>query len=217
MENIPRWTIGTKTMSAFREIELGTEAMTFVTESLKLGETLSKLVLEVIDVKRGRVVTKLPSNVDEKAANDFKSGGKLPRLSSGITNPEPVPNTDFFIVETIRSFLDASSKNICIFEDASARATDPFTKSLVTRFATFGDEVYHWLCQSDDNDKILKTVQTARSWLFLGFMTNISEEPAACSENKPLKESELRRLALETKKIVVGAYDGEGYLIWSKE
>ncbi len=83
-------------MSAFKEIELGTEAVTFVTESLKFGETLSKLVLEVIDVKRGRVVTKLPSNVDEKAANDFKSGGKLPRLSSGITNPEPVPNTDFF-------------------------------------------------------------------------------------------------------------------------
>jgi len=203
-------------MNAHREIEFGAEGIGYVTKCLELGKTLSKLLLQIRDLNTGRVVTRLPSDLDDATAKDFETGGKLPPLSPRTTTLQPVPNTDLLLSEEIQVFLAAGDRNVCIFEDASASPSDPFLHSLDTRYVTFEDEVYHLLCQADkDQDSILATVRRAHSWLFIGVLTSAPPGVDLCSEGV-LTKSLLKFLAEEARKIVVGAYDGEAYLIWTR-
>jgi hypothetical protein len=62
--------------------------------------------------------------------------------------------------------------------------------------------------------KIERTIRMARSWLFIGVMSGMTE---AISANEPsLSEDDLMSLAEEAEGIIVGAYDGEGFLLWTK-
>ena len=217
--DFPKWGIEGEAMStSFREISLGPEAIDYVRDRLESGNTLSTLLLKVHDLKVGRIVTKLPLVVDDEKAKDFETGGKLPPIVGEFTSLEPVPNTDSVLLEEIRRFLTEADNNVCIFENASAKPGDPFLQSLQTRFSIFDNEIYHLLCPSDiDDDRILKTIGSARSWLFIGAMTSASDARGGlCSEKKELSESDLNLLAERTKKIIVGAYDGEGFLVWSR-
>ena len=204
-------------MNGYREIELGADGLNYVRKCLKLGKTLSKLLLEIHDLNAGRIVTRLPEGVDDKAAKEFETGGKLPELYPRMTNLQPVPNTDLFLVEQVHRFLEEGDTGLCVFEDASASRSDPFLQSLNARYSTFEDEVYYLLCQADkDDETILRTVREAHSWLSIGVMTSTSGETGPCPEGRALTVGHLRLLAEKTEKITIGAYDGEGYLIWSK-
>ncbi|HEV2826949.1 MAG TPA: hypothetical protein VGW76_05050 [Pyrinomonadaceae bacterium] len=205
-------------MNTFKKIELGSEGVEYVKRQLTLGHTLAKSLLASHDIGTGRVFTILPASTDDAAAKDFESGGKLPSLFSpndNDSNLEPVPNTDSYLVDQVRTFLHEGNDRACVFEDASAAPGDPYLRNIETRISTMNQEVYHLLCPADiSNDKILKTIRLARSWLFIGVMTYSSTD--LCSGREPLTLQELTWLAQRAEKIVIGAYDGEGYLTWEK-
>ena len=50
----------------------------------------------------------------------------------------------------------------------------------------------------------------------IGVMTSLPEGHYLALEKKKITSEELKLLAERAEKIIVGAYDGEGYLIWSK-
>src|SRR5437879_929426 len=125
-----RRTSETEMTNRYREIELGTSGIAYVRECLESGKTLARLLLQTQDLNEGTVVTRLPVSVDDAAAKDFGSGGKLPELYPRTTNLQPVPDSDFLLVPEIQGFLRESNTNVCIFEDSSANPTDPFLQSL---------------------------------------------------------------------------------------
>jgi hypothetical protein len=47
-------------------------------------------------------------------------------------------------------------------------------------------------------------------------MASVADEAGFSDEAREITSVKLRVLAERTQKIIVGAYDGEGYLIWSK-
>lgn len=215
-------------METIEQTKLDVEAASFIKDTLGKGKTLSKLLLASHEIASGSVYTFLPADTSTETANDFAGGGKLPPLPAEthehFTSEDgakwrmvPVPNADADIVTTIQNFLRAEQGHVCIFEDAVAKPTDLWLSSAGTRVLTFNDEVYHWLSQDDvETTKILNTIRRANSWLFMGAMTSTLKIKGFASDAGTISYDALKTMAEETKIIVVGAYDGEGYLIWSK-
>jgi hypothetical protein len=206
-------------MDKYRELKVDGELIRYLEEYLANGKTLSGLLLDSIDFASGKVVTTLPVSVSEEAARDFRSGGKLAAESSNLiaSRLQPMPDTDSRLAEMAREFLAGGEGRLCIFEDASAGVDDPYLQSVETRTGNYGNEVYHLLLRADAQEaKILSTIKEARSWMLAGAFTSAPPDDKYQSKVVALITEELRAFAEQTEKIVVGAYDGEGYLIWSK-
>jgi hypothetical protein len=216
-------------MSTNVEINLGTEAVTYVKECLASGNTLATLLLQSHNIDNGSVVTFLPIGTSDADAKKFKSGGKLPTLASEshkeITADDgskwrmvPKPNTKSELVTIIQDFLRAKQEHICIFEDAVSAPTDPWLLTSGTRVLIFNNEVYHCLTQDDvaHTNRILSTINRTTTWRFIGALTSVPDGKTFAFDTRTLTNDDLKAVATKTKIIVIGAYDGEGYLIWKQ-
>lgn len=218
-------------MNACREITLGPEATEYIRKCLDDRNTLARYLLQKLDLGRGRVVTFLPSDVTAEAAKQFTTGGKLPmppesqwRYAEGEGSKwtmVPIPDTDSYLVAIIEAFLSAKEGRVCIFEDALSRPNDPILSRSAARLLTFHNEVYHFLSgRAVKSSQIRQTIRQAKSIpLFIGALTSVPEKSSFSHKARKItitSDERLRGLAARSEKIVVGAYDGEGYLIWNK-
>jgi hypothetical protein len=218
-------------MRLFTEYSLGAEGVRFVLASLSAGRTFAKRLLERRPIVAGTAATHLPQDaaVDRTALLNFSSGGKLL-----VASPVPwevsvdfraptddvhemtlVPNTNDFLVTLIANHLARSDTHVCLFEDANARPDDPRLSFVSTRFATIGDDVVHFLqgprAGLDDVDRLIRV---ASSWLVIGALSSLPET-GFLRDRAPIEDRDLRQLVDQTQRIIVGAYDGEAYVVWS--
>jgi hypothetical protein len=209
------------------EFKLGPAALEYMRECLAHGKTLGQYLLKREDLANGGISTYLPVDLPAEAVQDFRTGGKLKRDPKGFRywregertfRAEPVPNTDPWLASVVQEYLRSEPDRVCVFENSSAAPGHPWLLSSGMGTVIFESEVYHFLCSRDlvNEEKILTTIGRTKSWLFYGTMTALSG-----ASNLPLETGTIAREALEmfaqrAEKIVVGAYDGEGYLIWSK-
>lgn len=200
------------------------KAHRYIKRCLENGKTLSGLLLENQDLKLGVIETYIPCNASENSSLNFEFGGTISASESTVVEEfkdsfgiEPIYNTDRYLVEEIYDFLTPNKFGVCVFEDESAEASDPFLKNLSTDVRYFGDEVYHFI-NSDmpDKVKIKKTISVSRSWLFVGVLTFFEPKSFDLTSANISKE-DIRKFAEQAKHIIVGAYDKEGFLIWSKK
>ena len=218
-------------MNECAEINLGPEAVSYIRDCLANGKTLARYLLQRLDLESGAVTTFLPSDVSEEAATQFKWGGKLYRdpatfvyhtePDGSTTRWEPVPNTDPWLASILREFLGAGPERVCVFENESALPSHPWLslpRWAILQTLIFENEVYHLLSNRDaeNEERILTTIRIADSWLFIGAMTSLSQASDLPLEAGRLDDEALKMFAQRAERIVVGAYDGESYLIWSK-
>ena len=231
VEAVRGWQMGAETMSAFREILLGSEALEFIRDHLtEGGMLLARDLLQYCDLENGQVMTYLPTNVSDDEARKFATGGKLETPMGPSENfvardgtrwtMKPNADTDLHLVRTIQAHLRRRGRRWCIFEDALGSPSDPRILSGDDRIRVLGSEVYYLIGEADVDDeaRILKTVRDANSaWRFACTMSSIPEPGHFSEGGRSLKSDEVRILAERAEKIAVSAYDGEGYLIWSKD
>ncbi len=212
----------------FREIHLGSEALEYIRASLAQGKTLASYLLQRPDLENGHVLTFLPPQVSEEQVKEFTFGGKLPtppaETHTFFTAKDgsrykaiPIPNTDFWLVAAVEDFLKAGEGAICCFEDALAKPGDPWLSALDTPVWVFQDEVYHFLVYTDPKGRKIESVIRRAKSIFpplIGAFTFVTKKIEAVVDARGLGSTELKTLAENAEKIVVGAYDGEGYLIW---
>jgi len=212
----------------YEEVVLGVEGVHYIVECLKEGRTLAQYLLSR-ELGFGSVQTLLPPGVDQDTLTSFRVGGKFPtppqstwRSLEGGGYAVPIPNANACLAKIIKSFLADSNQNICIFENALAGANDPYLTTLTSTICTYKDEVYHLLTSKDataTNCRIETTIEEATSIpIFIGALTSWQREPLELLPPRiQLTEDSLSQLALQAKHIVIGAYDGESYLIWTEQ
>jgi len=210
------------------ELELGPAALEYIRERLGHGKTLARYLLEREDLASGSVITCLPPNVPVETLEDFGEGYKLKRdpatfryrtePDGSITRWEPVPNTDPWLVSVVQQFLRSGSGRVCILENSSALPSDPWLQSCHLPILIFDDEVYHFVSHKDaeNEERVLETIRTARSWLFYGVMTLLPKSDAPSLEAGTIDGEFLQACAQKAERVVVGAYDGESHLIWHR-
>ena len=117
----------------------------------------------------------------------------------------------------VQQYLAEAQNRICVLENALASANDPVLRKLQTKYATYDNEVYHLLFQEDaQEERILQTIKLAKSIpAFIGVLSTWQEGPLDTSRSV-LSLGHLQSIANNARKLIIGAYDGEGYLIWSR-
>jgi hypothetical protein len=211
-----------------KEIELGDEGIQYVRQTLGQGRELSKLLLEILDLKSGELKAILPRGTAPDEVNQFLLGGKLPPTGKATTvelwgsrkfQAIEVPNMNNALVSHIAAYLKSSDIAFCIFENALFSAGAAWLKQTSVQTVTFGSSVYHFLCAGQTGaDLIESTLKRAKS-VSPPTVGILSRLPQGCILNPQLGRielAELRKIAEQCEKLVVGAYDGESYLIWSK-
>ncbi|MCJ7547301.1 MAG: hypothetical protein MUP30_10850, partial [Deltaproteobacteria bacterium] len=185
-------------------------------------------LLKIFDFEKGRAITAFPLDIDPEEAKDFEDG-ILPEPPKSewrrVVEPDgsqwimiPKPNMDFWLASTIRMYLTIEDKRLCIFENALASPSDPWIPLKKSQIFTFKDEVYHFLLSSDvSGKKIEQTLRDAASHRFIGVMTSVPRKTSFPKNGHEISFEELKVFVERSEKIIVGAYDGEGYLIWKYE
>lgn len=123
------------------------------------------------------------------------------------------------------AFLGGLGHRLAVFEDQAAEPSDPWLRASPIPYLAYGSEVYLFL-DSRDRDAIKRgddllqaakdLIRAAKDYRFVGILT----EPPKAANTEVVSHTEvslkvIRQLAAGTHYVIVGAFDGEGALIWS--
>ncbi len=216
-------------MNSFKYIQLGSDAIAFMRECLAQGHTLAKFLTLRPDLDHGTIFAPVPPAIELDPIRNFRHG---PLLPSPTTNNHveysdeegksisvvPVPSTNHILEQLIRNYLKQSNHKVCVFEDALATASDPYLKDLSIRMLTLNKEVYYVLLSTDNSeDAVRRTIRQAANPHpgLIAMVTTMTGDDFSFRRGVITRDG-LKRLSDKAEKIILGAYHGEGYLIWEK-
>jgi hypothetical protein len=124
-----------------------------------------------------------------------------------------------WLSRVVGEYLLGGADRVCVFEDWIASPGSALVANSDLRPYVFENIVYFALFHEDaeNRERIESTIQNAEDvWLFYGVISSLPEEMHLDPEGGLISGQIMEMLAQRAEKIVVGAYDGESYLIWSK-
>lgn len=228
MEYNPKLSLGKEN---YQKITLGKDALPYFPYRLKEGNKIARILLKNYDLFKGKVYTYSPRGYQKKDIEKKDFEGPLSKMSKPYKkhrdqNKEtttgtimiPIFSTDDILVDLMIKHLDEKG-GIIFFEDHIRTVENmEFIKDL-PHFIE-GDKVYYHLDNSNKNDlklidKIVKF--SADFWPgLIGAITNIKKDEFSKLKEGKLNNELFKKISQSTEKIILGAYDGEGYLIWEK-
>jgi hypothetical protein len=199
-------------------------ATNYMKRVLTQGHTLAKFLLQSVKPQVGTIVILSPSPLDSSQALEFDSGhfpqepvsatiGGLPGAIS------PIADSDDQLASLIGQLLEAPDA-VCLLENSVASAGDPWLQRAKSCVVTREREVFHVLFSEDNTeDKIAEAILEARGIpVFIGALGRLTSETAkSISTQKAVAAVALESVAETARLVFVGAYDGEGYVLWARE
>lgn len=210
-------------MTDYPERRLDHRALEHLKGCLEEGHTLARNVLEAKNLTRGRLSTFLPSTVPEEAVYRFTEGGKLPPIEGGErigVTPDgaplrmvPVPQTRAQLVRLVQQHLAQDPRHVAVFEDPYAKRHDPFLTRCDRPYRCFDEEVYYWSGPPFEHTQPQKLFIPALRTLIgvLTMLPSVQPQPAGLT----LTANVLAVLAQQARHVLVGAYDGESFVLWT--
>jgi hypothetical protein len=185
-----------------KNFEFGDEAFTYIRSCLEQGHTLSSQLLGLA-LEQGKVISHLPETVLLEQSLNFKSGGIA-----------KVNETEGYIITLIADFLSSTAHSYVIFEDSVACPEDQYLASDNYQFFIYNSHVYHFLTEQDVTKEIIsRAIRAATSYSFTGVLVSLSDN-LDVQKGKSMDSDSFNLISQNIKHILIGAYDGEGVLIW---
>ena len=96
---------------------------------------------------------------------------------------------------------------------------DPWLRRAKSRIVIYASEVYHLLTHADLDENIVReAIRESKSIpIFIGGVGTVSERASSMTSRASISAEDLRAFANSLSFLFVLAYDGEGYLCWSKD
>jgi len=184
------------------EFELGDEALRYIRSELAHGRGLARHLLG-LPLEQGRVVTYLPSTVVAEDLLDFGSGG----VAGGEENVR--------LAELIVGYLRGRKTGIpvCVFEHYAHRG-DPWKKDL--RYFVVDEEVFLLVHRDTRTEEIAKTAQKAHLYPSIGILSTLPQDQSLPEDRSEQDLRLLQGLSERTDHVMIGAYDAEAWLVWSR-
>ncbi len=213
------------------EVILDQRALDYIEQFLEDGYTLSRDLLR-LPLAVGRVVTHLPPNAPPTALSNFRWGGVLPSFSEleswhvnangqrtrfvSVSSNPLRQEIDAVLADFIADYLQGPGRCYAVIEDTNARPDDASLGSWVGQWFSYESEVYQFLTTADiDSAVILRTWRGTGSYRPLGILVAGPDLPDLTHGQEVTVET-LQQLTDHTDHLIIGAYDGEGELLWSK-
>jgi hypothetical protein len=203
--SLPQMERGTK-MKDLKEFRLDEAGELYMAECIRWGNTLSSFVTRNVDLKQGYVHTYAPPETTMTKLADFNSGGLV-----------KARHTTTHLVDMIQTFLSGGTDRIVILEDVTLRKGDPYLDVTANEVLFHGDEVYYLLRHDAGANRInLAVTDAGQNRRFVGLMTMSAQLHQMRPGQRDATAGLLDELSRHTQRIFVGAYDDEGYVIWTR-
>jgi len=188
-----------------KEFDLGSAGISYIRSSLATGFTLMRQVLG-LQLEKGRVRTLLPEGVALKSLTEFSYGGVATGHRAAIEER---------VAELILDHLSAVEHSLVAFEDYNL---DPGSKFLAGRqHFVYRSEVSLYIDSrsSPSADDVRRVMKQASEYTSRAVLTSAADETRLqCGQSVTMEF--VRTLARNTQHILVGAYDEESYVIWTR-
>jgi len=215
------------TTDGLQEFSLGGEAIEYIVESLRSCNELSAMLLETFKFESGTVVTYVPVGTADPGLKDLRTGGILRAQTptealAESAEGEPtyvsaIPNLDNFLASLVIAHLRSQQSAICLFENHLARLGDPWLGRTRLHTLAAGKTVCHYLIPEDylDAELVDLTIKKSRSIRppLVGVLARLNEG-VTTAEVGNLNQHRIRTVLERTEMVIVGAYDGESFIIW---
>lgn len=177
------------------------DAIKYFRDNLDSTNTLSSLLVKMVDFKSGHFFTLLPEDSNLENLNVFTSGGML--FSRGQQWSELILNK-----------LKSNSKLLSIFDDFNSSFHPDYQDSLFLHCGRiYQNEVYYLITSDIATDVLIGECLCASNtiWHSLCVLskTNIHS-------NKVLMHEDIENISINVQFIMIVAYDDEGYIFWEK-
>lgn len=209
--------------------ELGEAGLTYIRERLAGGRTLSRLLLDGLDLAGGTTWAYLPPAMSDVQATRFAEAG-LTRLATG-TPPDVFERPDgrweavynvaeSFIAAQVGAFLSQELRGVAVWEDPESHTEDPWIRDHPEEPLLFlGEEVYIALSHSTANPTAVAAGLAVMS-AWWGSPAVFAALPAEALQpfltlRTGIAGEQLHPLVEHCRLLFVAAYDREGYVLWS--
>jgi hypothetical protein len=198
-------------MERYTQFNLDSSAIEYLLSYISKAKkhyTFPKSLLTDITVEKGHVITYLPVGTDPKYLREFFYGGVA-----------SLNKTQQWFASKVNDFLREDIHNCCLFPDYLIKPKYLSTTELDTNYLVIYNQIYHYLNNNhiDDLDFIVNTIRASDSGsILIGILTKLVNNSEYFKGIKEFSKKEINILVQNTQKIIIGGWDGEGYLIWSK-
>ena len=192
-----------------REVELDENALEYIKEELASGDALAGFLLDSLNFEQGITRTFLPNDLIDEKNIDFRSSvAKEYRAMYSETHEK--------IAGFISAYLSQQENRLVIFETL-ASPNNPLLKERKLQHFTHQRNVYSYLTRRNlDEQGASKIILGARGYPCIGILTSFSDGEAFLHQ-KSVTDDILQKLVAETEHIIIGAFDEDGFILWSKK
>lgn len=191
------------------KIDLKADALSYVREELLQGNTLAQYLLK-LDLEDGKIFTFLPEELKTDLVNDL--GESLHFLTGEHYSRE----FDNLITSIIVDYLSDDYK-LVVFETIWG---DPKKVGIsrVSNYFIHSDSKYDYLTRRSLSSKelIFKTLTDAHSYPTIIVLTKHERVTEVIDPGQAVEDETLVEFAQNATGVIVGAFDGEGYVFWEK-
>ena len=190
-------------------------------------DSLAHRLLKRQDLVKGKVIACIPRRTPQEALYHFREGVHLKAELNKIIGSKgrtqemrsvPEEDTYYWLLRVVMEYLGDEPDKVCMFDSWTKSPDDPALAKLDLPPHIFQNQVYFALFHKDANKKeiVSSIIGHATEPFFFGVMSSFPAGSGLDPKGGEITDDVLEVLAQRTEKIVVGAYDGESYLIWSK-
>ena len=191
------------------EVELRDNALEYIKEELAIGDTVAKSLLQLIKSKQGVIRTFLPDDVTDKENLNFRD-------SVAEDYQAMYSATHKKVADFILAYLSHQNNRIVVFETLGS-PNDLWLQKRKPQYFSNQQNVYLYVSGDRfDEQKVDQIISEARGYPCVGILTSLLNGKIILSEQS-VGDDFLQELVDGTEHIIIGAFDEDGFLFWSKQ
>lgn len=204
-----------------KEIDFNT-TLEYVLDNLNNVNALSTELLNLLDFQSGYFFILLPRDANYKQIYQFKEGGILPQnplekyFNNGhLSTYSWIPDIDEELSELIFKEIESKPYFSCLIDKVTGTANDVYYVTFSDSNPLFYEEEVYFLLNKNNVSKsvVSKCLKASTSfWHSLSIFTTAD----LVNVTKAITLEKIKEVNLKTELIMIGAYDGEGYIFWEK-
>ena len=197
------------------------KALAYFKDQLNPGHALSTELLNYLDFKNGQFFTLLPVDADLNRIYDFFGGLILPQNPTHTYINELGKKSSYTWIPTLKKEMSAyiyqliqlKYSSIAVFEDVLHRPEDTHLDFFNQYGLLYLNQMYYLLNKNNGTPEVIESAigEADALWHLLFILAEIESSD---SLEKELTLEKIKEFARNTKLLVLGAYDDEGYVLW---
>ncbi|MBU0455439.1 MAG: hypothetical protein ABIH77_02160 [Pseudomonadota bacterium] len=201
------------------QYQLDGKAKVYIEEHLAAGGMLSEIMIHRLNLNLGDVYTILPRDAHIKQIDRYKAGGIL--NDAGLPKGqswEQVPNLDEYFSKFIFDYLSSSDDSYCLIEDVLAYSSDKNIEINGSSLLVHNKSITYFLGATSELEVVLNVVKQCKTaWHFVGILARGDVFNIVKNTTIQISDNQLKTLCRNIQVLLLGAYDGEGYLCWERK